>query len=733
VKNSEFVYLHRSTLKQEALVAVGMLLVLVLFRFQAFLNINSAFLGGYERDAGLYIWLAQSNMRDLFELPWFNTRAFYPYTLTLAWSDNFILPSYAIKAFTFLGFGFTASYNLVLLGASFLNGYATYRLCFRLTGALYPSFISGAGFLSFAFLSAHLGHPQLQFAFFIPMTFLAFFSFLVKDSFWLAMLMGCLVFLTFLSHVHYSILLILGLASLSVSILLLRPFCLRKSTLAKLFSGASIGIAPVLFFAWPYMQTKSAFGARHLYEAHSFAATALSYLSTHSYSLLYGFTHSWSHAEAQLFPGLAVLTLSFFAFLRLVQTKRLKIEAITFALCFAFALLFSLPFYSSSIFIYLCSFFLWLSLFSFAYFLYRLGSLERKLGFEILTNRALIASFLFTALVFFALSLGPLGNPEEGQYALGVHSFFYYLLPGFDSIRAIGRLGIVAIFCCFVASAFFLSLLVEKKKFGSIALTAVLSLILLENFTKKYPLENMVTAPPVFNFFEDGPDDDSNIVMILPFTSQLKANETVKSWGDYARLNVNYMNWMINSDWHIVNGYSGQRSKVMLEYPRKMSGFPDARSINSLAYISGLRYVVYLPAFVPEFDDDSFADAVADFASDIRLIRQDSTGSFLFEYIGGTLVRDTFHVLTPSYPEGLLSVELMTEERTYFDETRVGLYLQNEERPFANITLLTDGKWHFHTIETPQRSYKVPPHQIVLKSEEGIPVYIRRRPFRLLE
>ena len=72
----DFMPSHRAELKTEILCLACLCLTVALFRFSAFANIASHFLGGYQADAGLYVWLMKSNIRDLFSLSWFNTGAY---------------------------------------------------------------------------------------------------------------------------------------------------------------------------------------------------------------------------------------------------------------------------------------------------------------------------------------------------------------------------------------------------------------------------------------------------------------------------------------------------------------------------------------------------------------------------------------------------------------------------------------------------------------------------------
>src|SRR5690606_29944065 len=73
-------------------VALGLLTVLGIWRFSALLHISTHYIGGFQGDAGLYSWLTNLNSQN-FLFPWFETNGFYPYGYSLAWSDNFILPS----------------------------------------------------------------------------------------------------------------------------------------------------------------------------------------------------------------------------------------------------------------------------------------------------------------------------------------------------------------------------------------------------------------------------------------------------------------------------------------------------------------------------------------------------------------------------------------------------------------------------------------------------------------
>src|SRR5262249_26811995 len=148
------------------------------------------YIGGAQRDAGLYSWLMEINARDLLRMPWFSTKAFYPYAHSLAFSDNFIFPSLVASPFLEIGVPPGLVFNLIILCAELLTGYGTFRVAYALTADFASSLIAGSGFIAFAYFTAHLGHPQLQFAFFFPYFVLAFLSFFARPSYGRAFLSG---------------------------------------------------------------------------------------------------------------------------------------------------------------------------------------------------------------------------------------------------------------------------------------------------------------------------------------------------------------------------------------------------------------------------------------------------------------------------------------------------------------------------------------------------------------
>ena len=272
----DFILMPKPSRRVELIAVLNLLLLLILMRWQTLANLGSQFLGGTEGDAGLYIWLTRSNLRDLLSLPWFNTTGFYPYTRSLAWSDNYILPAYAIGVLQFLGCSLVVATNLILLVANFLNGYLTHRLCYQLTGRLMPSLFGGCAFMSFAYLTGHVGHPQLQYAFWLPLNISLLLGFLSSPQLRNSILLGLCITGTFLSTVYYAVFAALIVTCFVISITIMRPHQLKIREWLLLCSGIILGCSPLIVVLRPYLDVLSAFGERQMYEAFYFAATPLS-------------------------------------------------------------------------------------------------------------------------------------------------------------------------------------------------------------------------------------------------------------------------------------------------------------------------------------------------------------------------------------------------------------------------------------------------------------------------
>jgi len=707
--------------------AVILLSLLCFSRTEIILNINSKFLGGTSGDGGLYVWLLKNNVKNLFTLPWFNTQAFFPYGLSLAWSDNFILPSLLTWPLLKSGASLALSYNSVILLAQYLNGICTFLLAFMLCGNLIGSLVAGSAFMLSSYLSFNIGHPQLQFAFWLPLALIFLFRFLATPNLLYSFFLGLSIFLSFLCTVYYALFIVLAVLVSFVALYLLRPSYLTKREIYIFISGLSFGVMPLIPFVLPYLKVREAFGARFVYEAYFFSANLVSYFSAPASSLLYGFSSKFSIDEAHLFLGIVAIGLSVLIFLRLGGTKKLRRHFQAFAASFMLLVLSSMSFLPNPYGNYLAALALWILLISFGLLLKKLGALEKKLGFEILTNRALSAIFFLILFFFLAISFGPLGNPDKGELTLGVQRVVYALVPGFDSIRAIARSGIVVLLCLSILSAFGITFLFDSKKLPVWCIYLLALLAPAENLTSSYPIEELVPVPVITQrIFKEALQDDA--VLFLPLTSEVDSNRNVKSWADFAALNTRYMNWGLELGLHVLNGYSGQRSNFMYNLPGQMYDFPDSRSLKAVSSTANLRFIVFCSKYYPKFELQQFLKKIEQYKSDFALLDADQSGNYLFEYIGQTKLDSRSSLYLPSFPSGFANLELMGLYKGKGDaDIAVEVDLQGQK--YTSMNVLPSGLWQEFSFKLPATGDPVRPIKLEFKIPEESNVYLRKRRF----
>ncbi len=692
-------------ISREAAALLCLALTLLVFRAKAVGFIGSHYLGGATADAGLYVWLSKISLFHAFD---FSTPAFYPYGRSLAWSDNFLFPSLLVQGFTALGLSHVTSYNLVFFAAQLCGGYFAFRLAYFACKNFWAALLSGLSILVCTAFSAHLGHPQLQFyAFYLfGFEFLLRFFFSQRGAYLLGA--GLCISLSFLCAVYWAVFLALTAALVLGVYILLRGKTLRGADLSIAAGFFIAGCLPCIFFALPYLDVKETFGPRGLYEAFYFAASGLSYLSFSPFFPQYSAFSALSHSEAHLGNGFSFLVLTFAGALLVFRIKDgINVRAAIYAMLLAITCSTLAVAYPQLGRTYkpLCALFLWISL---GFFIRWFLLCKKRRPLSISPHPLFSFSLLgFVGLTFFALSFGPLGNPEKGEMPLGPFSLFYYLMPGFDAVRASARCGLVAILClCLCLSQLYAKLLTNKRPVFKGAFAVCFLGFLAESFLPYYPLEPLPAAPPILNtaLRETRPRD---ISVALPLSSMLDKNSEVVSWTEYAVKNVNYMNWFADYGLSLINGYSGQRSKLMKELPRSLQDFPDERSLRALSSFAGLKYIL---AMHPK---QSIADSPM-----LRIIAEDAQ-AVVFEFSPNLSLQDVPYIFIPPHVAGTLLMRVRS-----LDGFRKTLEL-SEDSDDAPISLgvcqiqLTE-QWHTCEVAVPETENRVRPRRIRIEADEVV-------------
>jgi hypothetical protein len=643
-----------------------LVLTIILFRSRAFDSFSDSFIGGAEFDSGLYLWLIKTNLKNISEwfdhivsnpigylliaresAPpfqfWFNTSAFYPYGGSLAWSDNFILPSLIVGGLQATGLSLVQSWNSLILAATLLNGYSTYHLSFRLTGNLLSSLLAGIIFMTWGWFGEHLGHPQLQFAFFIPLVTAAYLKFINKKNLKSALGIGAIIFFALLTTAYYAIFAGFLLLSLTLALLASRPSIFRFRHLWISIMAMLIA-APIFYpFVYPYFDVAAAFGDKYLYETYAFAATGFSYIAASTYSWLYGAkTAILSHKEGHLFPGAAVLVIFFFT--ALLPKLKVKFEIAPIALNASLIGLMILSSLSrggesAQIFAILATGLAWLAIISGLLVCYKVNK-------EPYLQLNLIPCLIFITVFFAIISLGPLTKEGGVNLWWGPFQILFYDLPGANAIRAVSRAGVVVVFAISLLTGLFFNKFPRlNAQVASLKLLLAV-LIVVENFNFIFPMERAPQRPEIFTTVAKITNKQDS-VFVFPYFTSLDKNYRIKYWQDFAKLNVNYMNWSVDAPYQLINGYSGQLTWFMKEYPRKLANFPDERSIRALSYISNLKYILLLPRLIPDFNLNKFRASLETFKDQLSIKKIDGEGNILLELNSISEIGSEFSVLVP--------------------------------------------------------------------------------------
>jgi hypothetical protein len=714
-KEIHFVPSYKMSHKTALLMITIQCLALLILRFELFTTFSTHLIGGFSGDGGLYYWLSQHNARSLFSLPWFNTRAFYPYTETLAWSDNYILPAAAFAAFKGLGLGAIFAYNLVLVSAMLLSGVCMSRFCFLLTGNIVAASFAGTLFMGSSYMSSVLGHPQLQFTFFFPLVAEQIFSFFQNRSLKGPLVIGTLITAAFLTTVYYAIFLALFVGLIVICTYCMRPAEFSLNDCRVFLTGTLFSCIPLIFFAAPYLDIRETFGKRFLYEPYFFSTSLLSLFSATDSSLLFAWTKNWQHEEAHFFIGLLPLILLTPLFSRLREAKPLR--SLGLIVFISVVVTTSLSTFSRFRVVEVSAMLLtYVTIVSCFLFLYRLGKLEKVLGATYLTFRSLIALFISLFFIIFTISLGPLGNPAIGDFALGFYRLLYELFPGFNSIRAISRVLIVGVFALSVLSALSIKFLIHKFKPRLYWHAVLTTFLLLENLSYPLAKEPVPERPLVFDMLKNQAQQN-DAAIVLPFSGKLKDSGEFQSWKEFAKIQVSAMNWAQEIDVQLVNGYSGQQTKLMKELPKELAQFPDERSIKALRSFAGLKYIIFAPQFVDDFSRDGFDIRLRFLKDTLKPLQVDGQGSYLFELTGETAIDKNFQLLVPSFPPRTISLEIKGVGTV--DTLDVFLAHHQEETPFASIKIEPDTTFRWYSLNMPLIPDTVRPLRLSFRSRNG--------------
>jgi len=222
-----------------------------------------------------------------------------------------------------------------------------------------------------------------------------------------------------------------------------------------------------------------------------------------------------------------------------------------------------------------------------------------------LSARSPLGIFIAISAIFFVLSFGPGGDPTKHEPTFAPFGALYSLIPGLASIRAVSRFGSVAILGLVIGAVYgCLRLGAVRPRLTITLLSLLTGITLAENSVSTIPLDTIPTAPQAFDLVARE-NKKREAVLALPFGGKVQGRD-ITSWSDIAILSSQYAQWATDSRLQLVNGYSGQRTKLQGELARVTASFPSRESFEYFAKICGLRWIVVTPTLLASWDEDSF-------------------------------------------------------------------------------------------------------------------------------
>ncbi len=234
----------------------------------------------------------------------FDGNTFHPAPLTLAYSDAMLLEGLLGAPLDWAGVPPVLIYNVLLFAGFIGSGMAVFLLARHLTGSPGPALVAAAIFTMLPYRIEHFGHLELQWAMFIPLTFLTLHRTIETGSLRWGAVAGLCFSLQVYACVYYGVFLAIVLGAVAPILVLSGPPGRRRSAVRGLAAAAVLAAVLVAPYLVVYRAAAEILGVRSPADIGQFSATLSSYLATPDTNRVWGWTAGrWGGAELTLFPG----------------------------------------------------------------------------------------------------------------------------------------------------------------------------------------------------------------------------------------------------------------------------------------------------------------------------------------------------------------------------------------------------------------------------------------------
>jgi hypothetical protein len=497
-------------------------------------------------NAWILAWDVHSILTDPLNI--FNTNTFYPFTHNnLAFSEDLfadMLVAFPIIATTK---NVILAYNIIFILSFILSGFGVFLLVDHYLNDKYSAFLAGFAFAFCAFRFSHIGHLQLLTIQWVPFSILYLDKFINDSNYKNLSLFYIFYFLQILSCWYYAFYLTLSLGLYTIYNLAInsefRKKVFNRSFQIKVALFSILIVASLIPVAIPYIEIANEYGAaRPLAEVSGNSGDIADYFLAPPFNVLYGKIYPpiissrewWEHS---LFPGGLVIILGLYGILS-INNK-----------------------YNGE---------------RYSYLKYVGGSVQNF--------------YLILAFFAFVLSLGTQLHLFGHVIDINLpYNYFYEYFPGFKSMRAPVRWGIIVTFSFSILAGYGLNKLIKYKS-DTKRLKVFLFCILLILLESTYiPLGYGTTPlgqdiPEVYKWLSNETGDFAIVELPMVFADQIRSGIDLYK-------NTKYMYYSTYHWKKLVNGYSGFTPEDYIKIVNTIKSFPSNESIKLLQQL-GVKYVI---------------------------------------------------------------------------------------------------------------------------------------------
>ncbi|HLG51408.1 MAG TPA: hypothetical protein VKY56_07210, partial [Chloroflexota bacterium] len=482
-------------------------------------------------DPLLNVWIMAWDLHQLRRDPLhlFDAPIFYPARDTLALSELLLAQALQSGPIVALTGNFILAYNLIVISSYVLCGLGMYLLAREMLPSG-PSLVAGAVYAYSFYRVGEFSHLQILSAQWIPLAILMLLRLWRHATWKRSLILAALVVIQALSSFYLGLFLVATLGFVLL-LLILTDRRIPLRTLAPRLAGAGIiALAVLLPFSWPYFRVEREFGlSRTLDDAIGGSATPRSYLTVPPTSWLYGRVDL---PILQHFP-----------------TDETLFPGLVPALLALVGLL--------------------------------AGQQRRWTAF-------------FCALALFGviMSFGPrfrLWTDRQPGLPLP-YLLFYTFVPGFRSIRVVGRIGVIATLGLAGLAATGAAALLARaparwRGWVSLGLALLVGGETLAIPVRMTPVETPAAIPPVYRWLASLPDTAPVLELPTIEARWLDRPSELERQGHEQYLSIYH--------WHPTpSGYSGFAPPLFWTTIREARDFPTAESIDFFQCL-GLRYIIF--------------------------------------------------------------------------------------------------------------------------------------------